>query len=338
MANGRFVSASVATDKRLNDLSLEAELLYLKTIPHLDRDGLILGEPLALWGQVARRRPELMTRMAALVDEWVESGLVVRYEADGDPILWFVGFTKNQQGMRYAREAESRLPPPPGYARLSTGLVREHGGEGAAGMVEPLSMNAGVSPELVRSDAGVGTAEVKGEVKGEVEVKGEGEVKGQGALRRAEPLPADPPSLPPAVLAFAEFLPRGSPSAAQATAIVTGVSDVERWRAVLTEWSLRGYNVGNVAGLLDWYRDGIPPGGKPAGGKPAGGKSQGGAHGKHGGSFAQNGVAGDTGADGRPDLDPELVRQLREKRERRGGGDGGLQVPAVQGHGVAARG
>jgi hypothetical protein len=48
MARGRFLSESVATDARLNGLSVEAELVYLMTIPHLDRDGLIEGDPNAV--------------------------------------------------------------------------------------------------------------------------------------------------------------------------------------------------------------------------------------------------------------------------------------------------
>ena len=40
MAQGRFISRTIAIDPKLALLSETAELLYLKTIPHLDRDGL----------------------------------------------------------------------------------------------------------------------------------------------------------------------------------------------------------------------------------------------------------------------------------------------------------
>jgi hypothetical protein len=55
MANGRFVSTSIANDQALASLSMEAELIYLKTIPHLDRDGLITGVPGSLLGRLIER-------------------------------------------------------------------------------------------------------------------------------------------------------------------------------------------------------------------------------------------------------------------------------------------
>jgi len=56
MPSGRLLSKTVATDKSLNRLSLQAQAVYMMTIPHLDRDGLIIGEPLLLMAQVAPLR------------------------------------------------------------------------------------------------------------------------------------------------------------------------------------------------------------------------------------------------------------------------------------------
>lgn len=123
MARGRMISTSIATDKRLNSLSVHAELLYLKTVPHLDRDGLILGDPLLLWGKVCPRRPELMGEVADIINEWIESELVIAYESEDGTVLYFTGFHKNQIGMRYDREAASTLPTPPGYVRGNDGLT-----------------------------------------------------------------------------------------------------------------------------------------------------------------------------------------------------------------------
>ncbi len=77
MARGRMLNATIAKDKQLNELSIEAEYIYLKTIPHLDRDGLINGDPALLWSDVCPRRQELMPRMQAIIDEIVASGLVI---------------------------------------------------------------------------------------------------------------------------------------------------------------------------------------------------------------------------------------------------------------------
>lgn len=123
MARGRMLSQTVATDKKLNELSVEAELLYLKAIPHLDRDGLIMGDPTLLWAQVCPRRSDLMPRMIGIIEELLSSGLVIAYEDNDDTVLFFPGFTKNQTGMRYDREAPSRFGAPPGYIRTASGLV-----------------------------------------------------------------------------------------------------------------------------------------------------------------------------------------------------------------------
>ena len=124
MARGRMISTTVATDKRLADLSLTAEYLYLKTIPHLDRDGLILGDAPLLWGKVAVRRPELLSATEDLISEWLaQDGLVVAYDTPDGCALYFPGFAKNQVGMRYDREPESTISCPPGYARTPAGLV-----------------------------------------------------------------------------------------------------------------------------------------------------------------------------------------------------------------------
>lgn len=113
MAKGRMVNVTIAKDARLNGLSLEAEYVYLKSIPHLDRDGLIEGDPEVLWGKVCPKRRKLIERMDAIIQEWVFSGLVLSYQDRGENVLWFMGFSKNQMGMRYDREARSIFMPPP---------------------------------------------------------------------------------------------------------------------------------------------------------------------------------------------------------------------------------
>jgi DnaD/phage-associated family protein len=157
MARGRMINQTIAKDKRLNSLSLEAELVYLVTIPHLDRDGLILGESAVLWGTVCPRRSELLGRMDAIIGEWIAGGLAVAYECDDGRVLWFTGFRKNQGGMHYDREAPSGFPPPPGYGRTKAGLVSLPD----TPMSPPAEHESGGSPEEVRSDAGASPPEVK---------------------------------------------------------------------------------------------------------------------------------------------------------------------------------
>lgn len=133
MARGRFISESVATDARLNSLSVEAELVYLMAIPHLDRDGLIEGDPNVLWGKVCPKRRQFLDTMAVYIQEWAKAGLVLMYDSDNGPVLWFKGFVKNQLGLRYDRETPSKFPPPPqNEVRQTSGKLPDNDGGSSA--------------------------------------------------------------------------------------------------------------------------------------------------------------------------------------------------------------
>ena len=122
MATARMLSTTIATDAQLARLGLLAEMMFLKTIPHLDRDGMITGEPLALLGIISPMRfSEVHAHMPALVDEWCNVGLVLRFASPQGPVLFFKGFLK-QQTLKYSRERASQFPTPPGYIRTPDGL------------------------------------------------------------------------------------------------------------------------------------------------------------------------------------------------------------------------
>lgn len=164
MPNGRFLSTSVRFDRRLNGLSLEAEYVYLKTIPHLDRDGLIWGDPNLLYAEVCPLRPELLTHMPTILEEWITAGLVTRYDGWNDsPVLFFHGFKRNQDGMRYDRERPSQFSAPPGYIRTEGGLRlivdpfeddETPESQECGAMPEDCRTNSGALPEDCRTDAG----------------------------------------------------------------------------------------------------------------------------------------------------------------------------------------
>lgn len=130
MARGRFISKSVSVDYDLAKLSDEELLAFFHAIPHLDRDGLIDGRPLVISGVTMPTRPYFRELMPGIIDAWVSAGIVQRYyvaDDPGQPVLWFPGFRKNQDGLRYSREAPSIFPPPPGTTRDSAGLVACNG-------------------------------------------------------------------------------------------------------------------------------------------------------------------------------------------------------------------
>jgi hypothetical protein len=51
---------------------------------------------------------------------------------------------------------------------------------------------------------------------------------------------------------------RRTPNATQRAAISETVTDLSRWEEVIRQWVLAGFRKQNVAGMLDWYNQGIP--------------------------------------------------------------------------------
>lgn len=189
MARGRMISQSIATDKRFNALTTEAALVFLMTVPHLDRDGLLLADAPVLAGHVCPRREELRPRMQAIIDEWIKQGLVIAFESEDGTVLFFTGFSKNQAGMRYDREPKSTLPVPPGYIRTETGLEPVET-QPVAPKIPPPNGSAPPSDGKLpangrQNDGSLPPEEKRSEREKEREVEG----KGNGARAREEPAP-----------------------------------------------------------------------------------------------------------------------------------------------------
>lgn len=125
MAQGRMLSRASSEDEALNRCSLEAHLLYVQTLPHLDRDGLVTGRPLLLWRLALPLRVDFIDIAGRLIDEWVQHGLVVRYAGKDGPVLFFKGFRRHNANIHYGEERPSTFPPPPGWVRTPVGLVPE---------------------------------------------------------------------------------------------------------------------------------------------------------------------------------------------------------------------
>lgn len=123
MAQGRMLSRSVATDPDFNQMSTQAQLLFIKAIPHLDRDGLITGHLSRLWATIDPFHADTLSQMGRYIQEWVDANLVIRYDTGREPVLFFTGFRKNNQAIKYDRESESLFPPPPGWTRSEHGLI-----------------------------------------------------------------------------------------------------------------------------------------------------------------------------------------------------------------------
>lgn len=126
MAEGRFLSKSIAHDGELNSVSLEADMLFCRCVPHLDREGRLTGHPREIKGKIVPLRDELTVEVIdGLLGELAAAGLVLWYQVEGKPALWFKGFISNNKYARLDREAESKLPSPNDpRAQRVTGFVR----------------------------------------------------------------------------------------------------------------------------------------------------------------------------------------------------------------------
>lgn len=174
MANGRFVSRSISTNEQLGAVSIEADFLFGRCIPHLDRDGRITGNPALLAATVAPLRAELTPHcVAGLLEELASAvdadgvPLVLWYEVAGQRVLAFPGFSRQQQGMKYDREAASRFPAP------NDPRARHLAGPGLTSAATPTTPpgtaapGSGSTPEEVRTRSGLSGSGIEVEVQAE---------------------------------------------------------------------------------------------------------------------------------------------------------------------------
>lgn len=122
MARGRFISKQIAVSEDVNSVSLEADYIFMRCIPHLDVEGRMTGNPTVVFATVCPLRKELADKIEDLLKELHSAGLAISYEDDGKQYLWFPGFLRHQVGLRADKEAQSNIPEPP------TDLVRTYSG------------------------------------------------------------------------------------------------------------------------------------------------------------------------------------------------------------------
>ena len=173
MARGRMIANSIASDKRVSDLSDDtSRLAFTWLVTFADCEGRTYGDPALVCSMLfPRRRDVTPERMAAYLQEWHDAGLIVWYEADGDKWVWFPAFDKNQPGLRKEKEQPSVVPTPPQVRTkdgVSTDLVRTYSVPGTPqenGTEEKLNRNeengkrtecdsaAGAAPDSAPSQA-----------------------------------------------------------------------------------------------------------------------------------------------------------------------------------------
>lgn len=163
-----MVNASISDDEAFNEMSIDAQFMFMRTLPHLDRDGLITGNTALLWSKVAPLLPNYSTKMATIIQEWISNGFVIRYQDGKQKVLFFVNFRKNQTGMRYEKEAPSQFAPPPNHKRTRSGIVPTD--DGGAPTAQKTTVE--LSTELVRTNSVVSRCELEDQDQVEEEEKG----------------------------------------------------------------------------------------------------------------------------------------------------------------------
>lgn len=251
MARGRMINNAITEDKRINDLSDDtSRLAFTWLVTFADCEGRVAGDPAIVRSKLFPRREDVTAaRMEQYIREWAALGLVIWYEAEGDWWIAFPAFEKNQAGLNKSKEAKGRIPAPPQEPTLPAD-------------------NSGVTPELLQSKAAQeNLREPKEKLNPTEEIGANAQADGADAPGGKPPQPARKPK--PA-----------KPADSPAVAYLTGVGkvrlkdvvkqqvdaavtardgpDLERWKSVVNAWMARGYKPNNCAGMLDWYRDGIP--------------------------------------------------------------------------------
>lgn len=134
MPDGRMMSRSITTSEQLGSVSLEADFLFGRCVPHLDRDGRMSGNPDLLKAAVCPLRSEIPAAMIPhLLAELASMGLIRWYEADGKQVIDMPGFKRHQRSAKLDRETPSRFlpystdyctdlkPPTPDLVRTNSG-------------------------------------------------------------------------------------------------------------------------------------------------------------------------------------------------------------------------
>lgn len=117
MARGRMVNKKICNSQRVNELPIEAELLYTWIIPHLDVNGIFYGAARMVKSLVFPRKKfteKQVEKWLVLMENTKNSDkipLIFRYKVGDEQYLWMPGFQSEQSGLRKDKEKPEYRPP-----------------------------------------------------------------------------------------------------------------------------------------------------------------------------------------------------------------------------------
>lgn len=112
MASGRILKTQISLSEQVNDLPLDAALLFTWMIPHADDFGRMCGSARKIKAQVVPMRDDFS---AASVErcllEMRAAQLIDRYEVSGELYIQFPRWEEHQSGLH--KRTKSKIPDPP---------------------------------------------------------------------------------------------------------------------------------------------------------------------------------------------------------------------------------
>ena len=110
MPRGRLITKTIAYCEQLSRVSLKADYLFMRIIPHLDSEGRMKANPAIVWAQTCPLRKDLSLEDVELcLAELEESGLIVRFHNGEVDYLCYPKFFVHQS---IKNEAEPHTSDP----------------------------------------------------------------------------------------------------------------------------------------------------------------------------------------------------------------------------------
>lgn len=301
-----MIDGGIWANEKFAEMPSMARLLQIGLINLADDQGRVKAHPAYLRSQLFPYDDVSLDDISDWLQIIVDNDTALMYETDGKEYLQLLNWWE-YQSLQYASPSE--YPRPDGW------LDRiRYNAKGGAILTSNWTTPRGEQPaDTCDQDGNPLSHQTKTHVDSQVETHVDSQVGGankdqikintnkdQGrdhaGERANESPPAETAPPHPSLAIFRNHCTKPV-NGTQQDAIASTVTDLRLWEQVLIQWGLRGYNMGNVKGQLDWYVNGIPD------------VSQNGA--KHGSSPGHH---QSNGGDDPPERDPEVERQLAERR------------------------
>jgi hypothetical protein len=156
----RTLKPELWADEKVGELSHGARLLFLGMISMADDEGRLRELPAAIIGHVFPYDSVSTAKLTRWLAEVERSGMVTRYEVDGNRYVAFPHWSKHQ---KVDRPTPSDLPPPPTNSTNPRRAIDESSSSNHRGLDEPSipTRRRAVRSDPIRSDPAVNRGETK---------------------------------------------------------------------------------------------------------------------------------------------------------------------------------